>query len=294
VATTLQLGNADPNPGITEKDGAGVTGDDNRAVVDDPSATDKALAAAAAARRVKEEGVADPDNKETKETGDQTRPEWMEEKFWTGDLAESSKKQAAAYAEAQKKIGKPDDALAEAKAKAAEAGKGEALEVLIQAASTEYSERNGSIAAATYDKFNALGITPKQVNDYIEGRQATADKRTSDLTELAGGVDDLKAAMEWAEVAFDEDEKAEFNAAVNGEGKARSQNAIRVMMARFAEEGKEPSRITGEVVNRGGSRVKPFRSMEEQRAAQNDPRYSTDPAYQQEVYDRIEAGSDLY
>jgi hypothetical protein len=153
------------------------------------------------------------------------------------------------------------------------------------ALNAEYAE-NGRLSDATYASLEKAGIPRSEVDTYIAGKQAQADAYDNAVFAAAGGADNYKALIEWAANNLSKDEKVAFNEAVTSGKAAVAALAVEGLAARFAAKRGTPP---GNLLNGGGSAkgVQPFKSQFEVTQAMRDPRYKTDPAYRQEVLDRL-------
>lgn len=284
VSYTAPDSSTGPAPRETDPSvGAGFTGTSERVQASDPLATDKKI-----------HGI------EQKDEDVVQRPEFIPEKFWTGEINESMQKMAASYAELEKAFSsreKPETKPEPIPEKTEEIPNDTSigLESLFAEAASEYTERGGSLSPETYDRFAKAGITPRMVNQYIEGQAASSERRASRLFDLAGGEEALQSALSWAADGYTEAEIQEFNKAVDGESTASADNAVRLLMMRYRDATGTPSGLVSGF-EQAGSRtqgaIQPFGSMMEQRKAQADPRYVTDPAYTNMVMARIKASID--
>lgn len=246
--------------------GEGVSGDSTRVSQTEPNATEKALAAKGQPQQQQQQS-------------DEQRPDWMPEKFWTGNLSESAQKMAQSNAELEKKLGQPkkvdnpEDQPKKVDTKSATSDN--KLDDLFAQATEEYAERGGSLSSQMYDAFAKAGISARQVNNYIRGQEAANTQRVSVLSEIAGGEETLRAAIRWAGSNFSDREIAAFNAAVDGENDAQAQWAVQALVSRFQADGGGAELVSGVETVRSPNTtgVQPFRSLSEQLEAQRDPRY---------------------
>lgn len=215
------------------------------------------------------------------------RPDFIPEKFWTGDLAESSKKMAESYAKLEAARGKPptdtesvdtdtDGADAEP---ASEADQQSAIDNAMAA-----FEADGELADEHYESLAAAGIARETVDAYIQNQQAA----TLLAHTAAGGAEEYAAMTAWAAKALTPAEVAEFNAAVAAPSNEMVA-AIQGLRSRYeAQSSTEPPLESGQRAPGGNAG---FASKAEMTAAMSDPRYKTDPAYRAEVERKLIAGS---
>lgn len=223
------------------------------------------------------------------------RPEHIPEKFWDAekgvvrvdDLAKS-------YAELEKArvTGQPAEPKAEeAPEGTPPADQEEATEALRVAGldmtefSTEY-EKDGQLSEASYAKLEMAGFPRALVDTYVKGLQADAANQTIATAEvqqvkaLVGGEEGYAKLATWAQANLTTTELATFNSMVDA-GKDQATFAVQALHQRMiAAEGTNP-RLTGG--KPAGEPSDLFESMAQLVAAQKDPRYRSDPAYNSAV-----------
>lgn len=118
-----------------------------------------------------------------------------------------------------------------------------------------------------------------------------SDKEAQSILEAVGGKDTYDKAIEWASENISKEDQADFNKVLE------SQNAVAIKFAAEAlvQRYKSQADFQGKAyTGRGGANpgVKPYRSREEVNAALSDPRYDRDPAYRNDVADRLAVSPD--
>lgn len=242
-------------------------------------------------------------------TGD--RPEWLPENFTKPeDLAKS-------YTEAQSEMGRLRAKLSEfEKGTKSEPDKGtdgakEELEkpldlttageqtksVLEQAGvdfdllATEWGEK-GSLSEDSYETLTKAGFPKELVDQHIQGLQALADQQESEVFSAVGGKDNFETMKNWASTNLTPDQKQAFNEAVNSDSIPRVKQAMLALRAAYDQaNGSTPTLVKGQASRTGG--VAGFRSRAEMTEAMGDPRYSTDPAYRNDVIARMAATTEM-
>jgi hypothetical protein len=105
------------------------------------------------------------------------------------------------------------------------------------------------------------------------------------IMESIGGQENFEAVQGWARENLDAAELEAYNREVNSGDYYRARNALQSLYYAFQENsGYEPELIGGKL---SGSSSDVFRSSQEVMAAMNDPRYLQDPAYTQDVQDKL-------
>jgi len=201
-----------------------------------------------------------------------------------------------AYLELQKKLGSPDEDTevdtVENDQVDEEVSPGVAL---ITDASNEYYNNEGKLSQETMEKFSEMS-SQDLVNAYMEiqannpnPQQQSADLTDAEMNQVynsAGGERAYETMVKWASENLAEKKLDAFNSIVN-QGDA---TAIQIAVAGLKSEyenavGYEGRMLSGKAARSSGD---VFRSQAELVAAMNDPRYEKDPAYQQDVYDKLE------
>lgn len=140
----------------------------------------------------------------------------------------------------------------------------------------------GELGEDSLAKLESQGISKDIVNNYIEGQRALAQQIESDVKSIAGGNDGYSEMMAWAKDNLSADEKDAYNRIVNGRDLDATKMAVQGLKARMNNEA-EPNLVRG----KPAASQEQFTSVAQVTAAMSDPRYSKDPAYRQEVQDKI-------
>ena len=208
---------------------------------------------------------------------------------------------AKAYSELEKKMGSSDDEEPEVDTeKDEEPEYEEAVRPgveLITDASKEYFENEGKLSQETMDKFSGMS-SQDLVNAYmaIREKNPNVDTQTeaADLTDAeintvynsVGGEKAYQNILNWATDNVDSSKLDAFNSIVNNGDATAIQIAVAGLKAEYdTAEGYEGRMLTGKAAKTSGD---VYRSQAEVIQAMNDPRYDRDPAYRQDVYDKLE------
>ena len=163
-------------------------------------------------------------------------------------------------------------------------------------ASAEWYE-TGKLSEETLQSFNSMS-SEELVDAYLSLQNPdsqTAMAPTPDLTDaevnqiqnFAGGVDNYNEITGWAAQNMDPAFVEAYDGIIDTGNAAAIQLAMAGLMATYYEQnGYEGDMISG----RGGTDpgAPTFRSQAEVVQAMSDPRYDTDPAYRQDVFDMLE------
>jgi len=157
-------------------------------------------------------------------------------------------------------------------------------------------QQTGTLESGDYDQLAEAGFNRDMVDAYLSGLQykATQDtalsvKEVASIKESLGGEAEYNKMIEWAAANLSADEVEGFNQIINTQPMASVKMAISGLHARYsAVEGREPKLIGGRAPK--GSTDK-FESTAQLVAAMSDPKYSTDPAYQRKVQEKLSRSS---
>ena len=208
---------------------------------------------------------------------------------------------AKAYSELEKKMGSSDDEEPEVDTeKEEESEYEEAVRPgveLITDASKEYFENEGKLSQETMEKFSGMS-SQDLVNAYMAIREKNPDvdaqTEAADLTDAeintvynsVGGEKAYQSILNWATDNVDSSKLDAFNSIVNNGDATAIQIAVAGLKAEYdTAEGYEGRMLTGKAAKTSGD---VYRSQAEVIQAMNDPRYERDPAYRQDVYDKLE------
>ena len=170
---------------------------------------------------------------------------------------------------------------------------------LISEASAEWYE-NGEVTAETMQKFAEMDSSDL-VKAYIEMQgQAQQETASADLTDAdvatikndVGGEEAYGQLVQWAGQNLDQNLLDGFNSLLDSGNPA----AIRLAVAGLKSEydnnvGYEGRMLTGK---NAAPEEAGFRSQAEVVAAMKDPRYNNDPAYRQDVFQKLERSNIPY
>ena len=165
---------------------------------------------------------------------------------------------------------------------------------LIQGASDEYYANEGQLSPDTIEQFKEMSSSDL-VNAYIAIQENSPNQGgySADLTDAemnqvynsAGGEAEYNRLTSWAADNVPESKLNAFNNMIDQGNATAIQIAVQGLRSEYeAQEGYEGRMLTGKAARA----VDGFRSQAEVVRAMSDPRYDTDPAYRQDVYDKLE------
>lgn len=219
------------------------------------------------------------------------RPSWLPEKFETPeDLAKAYGELEKQFTQkAQAKVEKSPEAKPEATK--AEPSDTDAVNEIVENAglnmtdlSAEY-EQSGQLSEDSYEKLEQAGINREYVDGYIRGQEALALQYQGEVFEVAGGQQGYTEMIQWAAKNLTLNEINAFNTSVNSGNLDQAKLSVQGLMAKYvASEGNEPRLVKGTAT---GDATTVFRSTAELTTAMKDPRYKSDPAYRQDVIEKL-------
>ena len=159
---------------------------------------------------------------------------------------------------------------------------------LIQSASDYYAQ-NGELSPEMMEQFKGMS-SEDLVNAFIEAQGQTqsndlTDAQAAQIKEAAGGDEAYGQLTQWAANNLDEGYIAAYDAIVESGNVQQIQLAVAGLKAEYEKaNGFEGQMLTGKAAT---PNVDVFRSQAEVVAAMQDPRYDRDPAFRQEVMDKL-------
>tara|TARA_R110002051_G_scaffold150198_1_gene222849 strand:- start:177 stop:968 length:792 start_codon:yes stop_codon:yes gene_type:complete len=222
------------------------------------------------------------------------KPKWLPDKF------ESPEDMADAYAQLEQKLSSRDtqqETETETQQETSSSSLATADQVQeslakqgidFNAYAREYAEK-GTLSSDSYQELAQNGMSEEVVNTWITGQQALADQIINKSHDAVGGKQEYESLMDWAGKALDEKDIDSFNRAIETPNDDDVIFAIKSLHARRQMmEGQSPTLLQGDT---GGTGVDSFRSVAQLTKAMNDPRYSNDPAYRDEVTQKLSQSS---
>lgn len=207
-----------------------------------------------------------------------------------------------AYMELQQKLGQPrDEAPTEPKEEEeSEVPNDEEPELtevhqLINEASQEYWSNDGTISADMMDKLSAMD-SKELVQTYMEMQsindaapQPVADLTDREVMEIqssVGGADEYSQMTSWAGENLPPEDVQAFDSLIATGQMGAIRLAVAGLKSLYSEKvGYEGRMLSGKAAT---ETVDAFRSQAEVVRAMQDPRYDTDPAYRNDVFNKLD------
>ena len=168
---------------------------------------------------------------------------------------------------------------------------------LITTASEEYFENDGQISEETMERFTEMSSSElveaymaiKERNPDLDSGGYSEDLTDAEMSQVynsAGGEAEYNNLTQWAAQNLDEAKMDAFNDIIDKGNATSIQIAVAGLRAEYEnQEGYEGRMLTGKAAKSSGDI---FRSQAEVVQAMNDPKYDRDPAYRQDIYDKLE------
>ena len=204
-----------------------------------------------------------------------------------------------AYIELQSKLGEPKEEKAPVKEEKTEAK--EEVKETKEEEKPDYStflddlwdeSQNEKYSDEILDKLNDLkpGDVAQLYLDYrANAKETTAELTAEQATELqksVGGEKKYNEMLKWASTNFDEAEIDRYDKVMESGNPDAAYFAVQALAAKYNDGvGVDGQLLTGKPAKAQGDQ---YRSQAEVVRAMSDPRYDRDPAYRQDVYDKLE------
>ena len=228
----------------------------------------------------------------------------QEEQIYAGKY-KSAQELEKAYIELQAKLGEKSEEKTEtasAEEQPEDTPKMSEGATLITDASKEYYDNGNKLSPETMAKFSSMS-SQDLLKAYMEVSQSPefqaqqgqppADISQSDINQIknsAGGDQAYANIINWAKSNLPQEKITAFDEVVNTGSIQAIQLAVSGLKSEYDNaNGVEGRMVTGKAPNNSGD---VFRSQQELVAAMNDPRYDRDPAYRQDVIQKLDR-SDL-
>ena len=171
----------------------------------------------------------------------------------------------------------------------------EANPVLTKAAQ-EYKD-GGELSPESIEELSKMD-SKDLIKSYLEFYNQTAktqelqNTQVAEIKNIAGGEKEYGEMLQWAVENLETSEVEDFNRIVNSNNYTATKFAVEALNGRYrGEVGYEAPLVTGK--NAASDGIKPYRSQAELARDIADPRYSTDPAFRQDIEERLSRSTDL-
>ena len=152
-----------------------------------------------------------------------------------------------------------------------------------------FYDENGGLADEHYAQLEKAGFNREVVDQFLGQQNEAADlsqDQVNTIKESVGGEETYQEMISWAANNLSEDYIQGFDSLVESGNGPAIQMAVAGLQQLFeANMGKDGTMLQGKAPTQGGS---VFRSQAELVQAMADPRYDNDPAYRQDVIEKLE------
>ncbi len=236
-----------------------------------------------------------PEEQDSLQVGEQLSQQ--EEQIYAGKY-KSAQELEKAYMELQSKLGEQEKGETEVAEKEPE-DKPTLSEgaTLITSASDEYYANGNKLSPETLQKFSSMSsqdlinayMEVQQLPEYQQAQQAPVEISESQVNQIknaAGGEAAYSNIINWAKSNLEAEQINAFDDVVNTGSVQAINLAVAGLKAQYDNaNGVEGRMVTGKAPTNSGD---VFRSQQELVAAMNDPRYDRDPAYRQDIIEKLD------
>jgi len=244
--------------------------------------------------------VLTPDEQDSLQIGEQLEAE--QEQLLAGKYTNAEELERA-YIELQKKLGDSDEGdeeeVFEDDGEVSDESETEYSEAqtLISNASQEYAE-TGQISDEMFEQFGEMSsqdLVEAYMNIQANAPEAVADElsesEVNSIKNSVGGDQAYDSVMQWAGENLDPDQVDAFDNIIATGNSTAIQMMVNGLKAQYdSSNGYEGRMLSGKSANTGSSDV--FRSQAELVSAMSDSRYESDPAYRNDLLEKLDR-SDL-
>ena len=212
-----------------------------------------------------------------------------------------------AYVELQKKLGENSDEVSETTGDSESNESEETSEeteetkedstatTIINEAAAEYWDNNQELSEETIGKLSSMD-SKDLLSAYLAAQKANpveqapevdlSDRDIASVQDVAGGADDYNNLVEWASSNLSQSEVKSFDDLISSGNVGAIKLAVSGLKAQYDNaNGYEGRMLTGKPPQTSKD---VFRSQPELVAAMSDPRYDKDPAYRQDVIEKLD------
>ena len=209
------------------------------------------------------------------------RPEWLPEKF------KSPEDMAQAYAALESKLGSGEKPAEEPAAEPAAVPTADAVResgLDLNSLEAEYRD-SGELSPESYEAAAKAGYSKEVVDKYIEGQQAVVEQQVNEIVSTVGGREGYEDLIGWAADNLSEGEIDAFNRTIESNDVDSIKLAVNGLQAR--RNSNAPADPVRQIEGGQAPMADKFDSWAQVKDAMADPRYSTDPAYNNAVVQKL-------
>jgi hypothetical protein len=156
----------------------------------------------------------------------------------------------------------------------------------MRAIAADFQQNGGQLSERAYAYAAQRGVDRGTLDSIVAGQKALAEKKQESVYTKVGGEQQYRTMQQWASANFSAEEKMAYTRIMAQGSPAEINMAVDALKARYvAANGNGGTPLEGH----GASGVTGFASTAEMTQAMRDPRYAKDPAYRQEVANKVAA-----
>ena len=162
------------------------------------------------------------------------------------------------------------------------------------AISKHFHDNNGTITEDMYGQLESAGLARQTIDAYLDGRRAESGYANEDLTnrqidsvrDSVGGKSEYDKIVGWAGQNLSKEDIESFDTLISSGNVGAIKLAVSGLKTQYeAANGYEGKMYTGKAPQTSSD---VFRSQQELVAAMSDARYDNDPAYRQDVIEKLD------
>ena len=162
------------------------------------------------------------------------------------------------------------------------------------AISKHFHDNNGTITEDMYGQLESAGLARQTIDAYLDGRRAESGYANEDLTnrqidsvrDSVGGKSEYDKIVGWAGQNLSKEDVESFDTLISSGNVGAIKLAVSGLKSQYeTANGYEGKMYTGKAPQTSSD---VFRSQQELVAAMSDPRYDEDPAYRQDVIEKLD------
>ena len=239
-------------------------------------------------------GELTPDEQDSLEVGEKLAEQ--EEQLLAGKYKNAEQLESA-YKELEKKLGSTEEPEQEVETVEEETVDDTPGVALLNEANAEYWDNDGELSEETLEKFSSMSSrdlveaylqVTKDNPQNLEGSSETdiAERDINIIQNSVGGEAAYSKLTDWAATNLDETAISAFDNAVSSGNVQMIQLAVAGLKAEYdSANGYEGRMLSGKAAQTSGD---VFRSQAEVVSAMSDPRYDRDPAYRNDIYEKLD------
>jgi hypothetical protein len=147
-------------------------------------------------------------------------------------------------------------------------------------------ETSGDLSEEAYEALEKQGLRRELVELYVDNLNYRREQQTQQALDYAGGEQEWNSLASWAAQNLEESEVNRYNELL---GTPEWKVAIDALRVRRDSSYGEPKLINGNNMQAGSTFG--YRSKSEMKADMSDPRYTKDPAFRQQVMQKIQSAT---